>query len=544
MDNKKQVYYLILIILCFLVYINSLNNAFVSDDIAGILENPTLAHPLRFWKDPTNLLYSFNYLIAGYNPFIYHLTNIILHSINTLLVFFFLNLFFEVKTCFLSACLFATHPIHTEAVTWVSGRPYLILTLFILITYLLYYTATDSKKFNTTHYILCLILFSYFIINNFGFYSILPFLLILSDVTFGRWRKNYRFWLPFLAILIVRLILAKGAISERVFQLGTITGHKPTWTNPLFKLIVVFFSHFGLMLWPVKLTLYHDPIRVSTLTLNMGIISFLILAYSLPFIFKKAKEIFFGIAIFILFFAPVYSPVAVSGLVAERYIYFPSLTLSIFAAFFYEKYVNKPAKARVLKALSLFILIMVALAVRTIVRNEDWKTQEKFWQTTVDISYKSPMAHNESGLFYQQKGEVNKAITFFKKAIELDPNWINAYNNLGNIYSDVGKKEEAIALYKKVIEINPYDRDAYYNLGITYNDMGQTEEAIVYFKKAIEINPTDIYALNNLGIIYAFVGKRKEAIALFRKAIEIDPNYAPAYFNLSRVKKRALKNSE
>ena len=141
MLSKKHIY-LILAFLCFLVYANSLNNAFISDDIPSIVKNPFISHPWRVWTDLAAFLNSLNYLVSGYNPFSYHLTNIIMHALVTILVFLFLNLFFKVEASFLAACLFAVHPIHTEAVTWISGRGYLINALFILGIYLLYQKAT------------------------------------------------------------------------------------------------------------------------------------------------------------------------------------------------------------------------------------------------------------------------------------------------------------------------------------------------------------------------------------------------------------------
>src|SRR3989338_861953 len=256
----------ILIALCFLVYANSLNNAFVSDDIPAILKNPAISHPLRFWLDPFNLLNSFSYLIAGYSPFLYHLTSIILHSLNTILVFFFLSLFFKAESSFLGACLFAVHPIHTEAVTWVSGRPYIITSLFILVVYLLYHNATtvnphtnweniakskqpigvgvkNNRRINLARYLVCAFIFSYYLFVNFSFYFIFPLFLILSDITFGRWRRTWKLWLPFLGIVILKLLFGRSLILQRISFVAQEGGMGGTRTNPIFIFVYFFFSH-------------------------------------------------------------------------------------------------------------------------------------------------------------------------------------------------------------------------------------------------------------------------------------------------------------
>ena len=548
MLSKKYIYF-VLIALCFLLYANSLNNVFISDDIPAIVKNPLVSQPLRCWLDPASLLNSFNYLMGGYNPFIYHLTNIILHALNTLLVFFFLSLFFKAESSFLGACLFAVHPIHAEAVTWISGRPYTITSVFILIAYLLYYHSTtlnpvrntkaiigegkisngvkNNRRINLARYLLCLLIFSYYIIANISFYFIFPFFLILSDITFNRWRKTWKYWLPFLGILVLRFSLLINAISERISYVAKEMGGDVIRTNPIFNLTYSFFSHMGLLLWPARLTLYHEPAVISSFALKVGIISLVLLIISLPFIFKKAKELFFGIGIFVLFLAPTYSPVMVSWLVAERYLYFPSIILSIFLAFFYERMKMGPelffsgpifkknnsdpiftshkgqAKFKKLFAesgLALVIFTMGSLAVRTVARNEDWKTAERFWRQTVLVSYNSPRAHNNLGDAYAQEGNLEGAIREFKKAIELKPDYADGYHNLANTYHHKGDLKEAVEFYRRAVSSNPGLFESHYNLGIIYLNAGELGLAKDHLNKALELRPDDINARTALDL--------------------------------------------
>ena len=493
MLSKKEIC-LLLIALCFLVYANSLNNAFVSDDIPAILKNPAISHPLRFWLDPFNLLNSFSYLIAGYNPFIYHLISIILHSLNTILVFFFLHLFFKAKPSLLGACLFAVHPIHTEAVTWVSGRPYTITSLFILVVYLLYHHSTaikNDRRINLARYLICIFIFSYYLFVNFSFYFIFPLFLILSDITFGRWRKTWKLWLPFLGIVILRLFLARSAILHRISFVAQEVGMEVIRTNPIFNFAYSFFSHLGLLLWPAKLTLYHEPAMISSFALKMGIISLVLLVTSLTLIFKKAKELFFGTGIFVLFLAPTYSPVMVSWLVAERYLYFPSIILSIFLAFFYERIIGGASRNVPIIFLAVAIFIIAGLGVRTVARNEDWKTPERFWRQTLLVSYNSPRAHNNMGDVYCQEGNLEGGIREFKKAIELKANYADAYHNLANTYHHKGDLKEAVRFYQEAVSFNPKLFESHYNLGIIYLNTGEFDLAKLQLEKALELRPED-----------------------------------------------------
>jgi len=509
---QNKYIYLILVALCFLVYANSLHNAFVSDDIPAITKNPSLAHPLHYWLDPTPLSESLNYLIAGLDPFTYHLTNIILHSLATILIFFFLRLFFQTEASFIGACLFAVHPIHTEAVTWVSGRPYIILALFILGAYLLYQRACgfpvagtsssekgrraipgkDAESFSPAHYIISLLVFTYFIIQHISFYFLFPFFLILSDVTGGIWRKSWRLWLPYLGIVAIRLILARVEVMIRVTAVAKEIGTGITWTNPFFNLVYSFFSHMSLMLWPVKLTLYHEPAIISSFMLKVGIAALLLLLCSLPFIFKKAREIFFAIMLFILFLAPTYSPVMVSWLVAERYTYFPSVALSIMLSFSCERYIIPMRNIhRRNLLLGLIIFIIASYAVRTVIRNEDWKSPERFWRQTALVSPDSPRSHNNMGDVYSQEGNIQGAIKEFTRAIEIKPDYADAYHNLATTYYSQGNVKEAVKLYQQATSLNPELFESYFNLGIIYLDTGEVNLAIKELEKAAQVRPQD-----------------------------------------------------
>ena len=283
----------------------------------------------------------------------------------------------------------------------------------------------------------------------------------------------------------------------------------------------------------------------SYFILKFGTNALLIFVCALPFIFKKAKVIFLGIAIFVLFLAPTYSPVLIASLVAERYLYFPSIGLSIAFAFFYEKLKEKypvPKQARYI--LMFFILIMAACALRTLLRNEDWRSPATFWRETLATSPDSYQAHNAMGDIHYREGNIKEAIAEFKKAIKINPHYARAYDNMGKIFSSLGENEEAISLYNKAIKINPKYIDAYNNLGNAYIYLNNYEAAIVLYKKAIQINPDYAMAYSNLGIAYNHLGKYEEAIASYKKAIEINPNYADAYYNLAYVSNESGRREE
>ncbi len=530
---KKSAIYLILIGLCLLVYANSLNNAFVSDDIPAILKNPQISQFFLFWLDPHSLFNSFSYLIAGYTPFIYHLISVIMHSINTILVFLFLRTFFNTKSSFLGACLFAVHPIHTEAVTWISGRSYVLLTFFILIAYLLYYRAMNiqskDKQSHLLWYTIFLATFSYYIINHYTLFLLFPLLLILTDLTFGKWRKNWKWWLPVIAIVIARTILLKHATLDRIYFMKHVGGVPPV-KNPIVYFIYSFYSHFRLLIWPIKLTLYHEPAIIPLALIHYWIFYLIPIILLLIFTFKKAKEIFFGLSIFIIFLAPTYSPIPIACPVAERYIYFPSIALSIAVAFIYESYASKFEKFKK-HILAILIVIIFVYGIRTVVRNQDWKTPETFWRKAVEVSPNSTRVHTNLGLSYAEGGDISKAIEEYNKAIQINPNYSEAYNNRGFVYGQKGNLNQAISDYNKAIQINPNYSEAYNNRGFVYGQKGNLNQAISDYNKAIQINPNYSEAYNNRGITYQNQGNLNQALSDYNKAIQINSNLAEAYNN-------------
>jgi Flp pilus assembly protein TadD len=540
-EYKANIYLAIfLVILGFAVYANSLGNSFSdADDIPAIVENPHILEFSRFWLAPHSLLNSFSYLMAGYNPLIYRFISVILHCINIILVFAFLRLYFNTEASFLASCLFAVHPIHTEAVTWVSGRPHALMAFFILTAYLLYRRATDPEphlslrprakrggsnhlfeiaspplgvrndirtilfqrfQFRPLSYLLSLLVFSYFIASNYSFFSLFPLFLILTDVVFKKWRRNWIWWLPFLAIVVIRLILAYNEILHRVTFMRVEAGFPPT-KNPFVYFVCSFYPHLWLLLWPHKLSLYHDPAITSWTLFHYSALYLVPVGLCLFFAYKKAKEVFWGLSIFILFLAPTYSSVQIASPIAERYLYFPSISLSIFLAFLHEKYVAKFGRFK-RYFLAAWILVICAYALRAVARNEDWKTPNRFWRKTIEVSPRSVKARNAMGLTYFRERDIKRAIQEYNIGIQINPDYADTYNNRGVAYVRQGKFEQAISDYNKVLEMKPNDAAAYNNRCVAYGQTGNLEQAISDCNQALRLNPDYADAYNNLAVAY------------------------------------------
>ncbi|MCG8431059.1 MAG: tetratricopeptide repeat protein [Candidatus Omnitrophica bacterium] len=485
------------VILCGLVYANTLVNGFVSDDIADIVKNPRMGQLRIFLFSPHNLLNSLIFRIAGTgSPVVYHLVSIALHASVSVLVYFFLRVFFAPRASMLGAALFAVHPIHVEAVTWISGRPYVLLGLFTLGGFLLYHKAMEKWTAKPAQpsgmplflccYIASLALFSYYLYRNYAFYFMFPLLLLSYDLIFNRIKRTWRWLIPYFLVLGLRLFLSRTAITGRVEHVAHQMEGGFVWTNPLFNMVYSFFSHLGLLLWPANLTLYHEPPVITVFWLRVGIVGLIITAGLLVYLYRKAKPLCFALCLFGMFLAPTYSPVTISWLLAERYLYVPSVALTILLAFIYQKYIISSIRLR-RAGLVLCTVIIAGYAVRTVARNEDWRTPPRLWRATVAASPQSPRAHNNMGDVYAQEGNYQKSLESFKKAIALKPHYADAYHNVANIHEVTGNREEAIAYYSKAIQLNPRLYQSYQRLALIYNTLGDQQLAVRLWNRGQEL---------------------------------------------------------
>ena len=137
---------------------------------------------------------------------------------------------------------------------------------------------------------------------------------------------------------------------------------------------------------------------------------------------------------------------------------------------------------------------------------------------------------------HHQRGNFQEAISYYKKAIQINPNLSEAHNNLGYAYQGLGKTQEAINCYQKAIQINPNLSEVHNNLGYAYQELGKTQEAMNCYQKAIQINSDYVEAHNNLGHLYRELGKTQEAMNCYQKAIDLydhvlalNPNNSGAY---------------
>ena len=187
------------------------------------------------------------------------------------------------------------------------------------------------------------------------------------------------------------------------------------FTNPLFNAVYSLFYHTYILLWPAKLTLYREPMIITSFWLKVEIFSLAIILLCLPLVYKKSKEMFFALCFFVLFLSPTFSPITICWLVADRYIYLPSVAFSMLVAYAVTLAVGagrdrplhgnallnakpgtigieKNAKSAMIRYIlyAFLTLVVMTYSARTLVRNRDWRTHASIWRATLAASPASP----------------------------------------------------------------------------------------------------------------------------------------------------------
>lgn len=492
--QDKRIVLAILVGLSVLVYANSLNGAFVIDDTATILKNPMIG---QAWKnliahDFPSFGLSINYLIGGFHPFIYHLTNLLFHIGVVILAYFFLLQIASREVSFLAAAIFAVHPIHVEVVSWISGRPYAVGATFLLASLLFYIAANKKKKYFYYYYSASL---ASFFLAQFNELKSLTFLFIicLYEICFGKISKNWKKMIPYFALVLLFLGILFQSFQNRIATENPAYAGGPRYYNPFRQIPVALSSYLELFAWPRNLTFYHEDFSTNFF---LRVIVTLLLFGSLIYFFRKQRLLFFGFAFFILSLIPTLLPVKIAFVVAERYVYFGSIGLCLVLAWVLVKGLRRYPQVLFMAA----GLLIFLLSIRTIIRNRDWQTQKSLWLATTRVSATSSVPWNNLGNAYSGEGNYQLAIKAFQRAIELNPTHLGAHHNLGVAYLRMGDFDQAIVWFKKAMAINPLPQ-TYNELGLAYFRKGELEEARQAWEKALELDPSAEIVKKNLRLL-------------------------------------------
>ena len=570
-----------LAVIIFLIFANGMSTPFQSDDERHIYISPLVKDLSNFTslsqihnRHINGLSFALNYKLGQENPFGYHLFNILIHIVSTFLVFF-ITLFTIWKgtpwdkdaaknIALITALLFGLHPIQTETVTYISGRPGGLAGLFYFASLLLFIIASlkDCKIPRAIIYILSIISFVMALLGKENAIT-LPIMIILYDLCFikgpdwtpFRFRLEYYLCYPFMAAVLVY-------IAQHISGVAAYTIHWKTILNkinlPLGLVQLDLLKHpLKLFLFPVNLTFEYDfSTEVSWFSLLTSIVIVLLcifLAYK-KFYLKNSLLTFCSLW-FLITIAPTNSFMERTHLFSERNMYIPSFGLCLlFAVVFFL--ISKTQKHNALWRNCLLLFICAAFSAMVIKRNQVYSSPSSLWADTFRKSPKKLSVGKTLSIHYLMEEDYTSALKPLRALLEINPNLYDVHLNLGIANKSLGKFSEAEANFKEAIRIKPNDPDSHFNLASLYGNSRKFIQASQEFDQADALykvkgqNPPEQFfydksrAHNQAGIELIQSQKFDDALIQLEKSVRHNPGLISARFNLAKLLLKLKKDTK
>jgi tetratricopeptide (TPR) repeat protein len=589
--------YLLLILACAtLVYLNCLGNAFVMDDMTLIRSNLSIRQFDNIWhillhsyRPLRTLSYAIDYHFWGLNPIGYHISNIVLHALCSVWVYVILRrLIPGVRVPLYTAILFAVHPIHTDAVTYMSGRRDVLFTFFYLAAFYFFLRYRENSKLTYA-----VVSFGAFILSLLSkeMAASFPFLIFGYDFIF-RFRSSYRAFTPgyFADILgCVRRVIKKYiyfytlllfpmlfAVCYYIFLKHSSSmvgwGKIEWWGGSIYTnfltVAYVLVHYVKKSFFPIDLVAdnYSFPIMHSMLDGRVIFSVFVLGSLLCLFLIwmNKKKFIAFSIAFFFITLLPVMQIIPHHDLISEHYLYLPSIGFCFIMGLAFVK-LEEAFRKIPLVIFLLFVFTTSIYSIRTLVRNRDWRSEFSIYLSDLSVHPDNKRVHFFLGKAYMDSFLYEKAIQEFDKATSGDQvftegyayksfidynrgdykaalaeatkvpdnqSWFFNYLNMGKIYRRLGENNIALDCFKKVA-FGRYRLPALVNSFEIYQQTWDQEGAdhaadaiIRVSEKYLKQIPGDSTTLRNLALCYEWKLKFAEAVQTYKRLEKSEPHLA------------------
>ncbi len=536
-----------------LCYLNALGNGFVFDDSA-YLSSP-LVHQFRpldaflqssihpdLYRPLTLLSLACDFYWYGDQPLGYHLSSLLLHLLNALLVFqLSYHILARQSAALLASLFYALHPLQTEVVSWISSRGDLLMSFFFLAGLLCHIRARTYRG-----RVLVWFLYGCSILSKeSGF--VLPAVAYCYDALFAAPARPFRHLFTFTRAWLVRhwgyalvLVLAlalRWNAAEAAEPISANFLADADAVSRLLTLPAILLRYLLLIVFPLHLSADYSyaSIPLVQTPLDPYFIAGLFAAGALLYLPLRASSppLVFAAAFGWLAFLPASNllVLAPSGM-AERYLHpvMPALALllGIAAKTWFTKRYRIAGSA-------LVAVVLLLMAVRTIDRNRDWASDYALFSAVVALYPDNARARENLAHAHYQQGDVKAAIEHYKRAIAINPHRVHPYYNLGLLYNAEEQYRTAIRVFNAALELNPDHAGVHYNTGLAYQKMGRHAAAISHYEKALHQSPDHARAVFNLGRAYQHLGQHSQAIAAYQTALTLDPSRTSVYYHLGEL---------
>lgn len=554
----------LVLIATFLVYARALRFGFVYDDRGQILENPAVqswrflpeyftAHvwagtepgALGNYYRPLFLLWlRLNDTLWGSNPWGWHLTTLLLHVAVTGLVFMLaLRLSRSGIAAAAAAGVFGLHPVHMEAVAWVSGVTEPLLAVLLLSSFLCYLQRTETPQYARIWSASSLLLYGLALLAK-ETALVLPIIVFAYEFLYGtnrdatnaptNWRDKVRrnFWstAPFLALIppyIVARTLALKGFSHTVTPI------------PLAELVYTWPSlgWFWLrhLVWPAGLSTFYDFPAVTEPTFRnfaLPSIGLLMVGLGLRMIARRSRDAAFA---FVLIFVPLLPLLDLRVFLRDefahdRYLYLPSLGLALLAGILLQKLAAGDSRLfrQPLLQGSALLALLALLGASTIRQYGYFANEMTFYQHCVATAPRNRYANSNFGVVLEEEGRPGEALRLFRKVLQREPGFYLAIYNAGGVHYRLGNYRKAEEILTEAIQVDPTQPQAYVYLGLARLHLGRTEEAEKAVRQAIQIRDSGYGYHFALGVILKTRGDFEAALTELRKELAYYPDQTAA----------------
>ncbi len=535
------------------------------------------------------LSFALNYAANGLHVEGYHAVNICIHLCNSLLIYLLVLLLQRTPAlaeskgdrlkgaAVFAALLFAAHPLQTQAVTYIVQRLTSLATFFYLLSVVLYIsmrlmqTGHASKKYGqrfspttTGLYVLSLVS-AVMAMKTKEIAFTLPVTIALGEFIFfeGRALKRAAIVFPFLLTMLIiplQLIGMDSPASGLIGDMRDVSRVRSDLSRKDYLLtqMTVIAKYLQLLIFPagqnadydyrVYRSLSDPRVLISTLLILTLVTAgvFLLLRYRKRV--PRTRIISFGIFWFFIALSVESSVIPILDVIFEHRVYLPSAGFCIAASISLSMLAGRLGKRTpwIKKAAPAAAgIVIILLAGAAYARNMVWQDEVTFWSDVTAKSPGKPRGYLNLGLAYQNRGDLDKALANYNKALSLKALSYPPLVNRGSIYAALGQHEKAIRDFTDAISINPYVPVAYYNRGMSHVFLGQKELAVGDFTSVIELKPGYAEAYNNRGSMYGDMGETEKAIADFSSAIALQPDFPGFYANRAHafVMKRSYEGA-
>jgi Flp pilus assembly protein TadD len=525
----------------------------------GIIWSFGFTEDSPYWHPLTWLSHMLDCQLFGLEPGMHHLSNLILHLVNSLLLLLILNrMTGSAWKSSLVAALFALHPINVESVAWVAERKSLLSTLFWMLTMLTYFHY--SRRPTLFRYLAVFFVFALGLMAK-PMLVTMPFVLLLMDYwPLGRLRlgrlagdssektvkslmsgfqgkPGFHLVLEKVPLLALSMLLIY-VVSLSVQHSGIVI---PTKSVPM-KLrianaLVSYVGYIAKMIWPHNLAVFYPYPTVLPIWQTVGAGCLLVCITALIFrVWRKRPYLVMGWLWYLGTLIPVIG-LKQAGLwpaMADRWAYIPLIGIFIIIAWGIPDLIQPWRYRKIALAASAGVAIS-ALAVCSWFQVHHWTDTVTLFKHAAQVTTNNGVAHNNLGAALAEQGRIHEATVHYIEALRIKPGSAETHNNLGVLLANLGKLDEAIAHYTKALHNKPDSAETHNNLGVVFADQGRLKEAVAQYNKALQLQPNYAEAHNNLGNALNLMGKHHEAIAHYTEALRIKPDSAESHNNLGAV---------